>query len=250
MRPRVAISSTCWVASGLTRERIWSSASSTLSTPYSTARRTSERPQAWPSRWRPRINAQVGHVQHRLPAGEEPPPAQHEQGQEARRDENVTEPDGQGVRVRHRGKDDEDALQEDGHQAEHGHGDEGTVPLGRPARQPLEQIREGNEPAHDEHHPRQGLPGLNEQPPHEEARLDGNVPVPDHEVLGPEEIHPHHRHGELQLGHVLHGGGRDGGGTARVGAHGEDGQETERRVERAHREVAPKSPLYQRGPAT
>src|SRR6266478_322903 len=89
------------------------------------------------------------------------------------------------------------APQEDRAEPHQRNDDEGRVMFGGPAGQPLEQVAERQDPAHDEDDPRHDSPRVDEQPAHEKAGLDRDVAVPDHEVLRPEEVHPHDRHRKL-----------------------------------------------------
>src|SRR4029450_6348458 len=88
-----------------------------------------------------------------LVQGEEAAAAQDEQGEEARGDEDLADPQGKAHVLVDGGEDDEDALDEDGDPSheEDGHGD--LVAKGRAAGQALQEIREGNQPAHDEDGP-------------------------------------------------------------------------------------------------
>jgi len=70
------------------------------------------------------------------------------------------------------------------------------------------------------------------------ARLHRHVAVPDDQGTATREVHPHDRHRELQLRHVLHG---EGGMAARPRAFARTvriREQTEGRVERTHHEVA------------
>src|SRR5438128_744830 len=182
--------------------------------------------------------AGVRKVEDGLELSEEPAAAQHEQREEAGGDREIAQREREPGGRRDRGKHHEYSLEEDPHQAEDRNDDERSVPLGRPAGEALEQVRERDDPADHQHHPRQGRPRLHEDPPAEESTLDRAVAVPDHDVLRPEEVHPHDRQGELQLGDVLDGGRRDRGAPAGVGPDREDRQEAKRSVERADGEVA------------
>src|SRR2546426_1038784 len=274
-RPRAAITSTRSTANGSTRERICPSASSTVNTPllyytgsplgaghggaprdpcsqgrsHAPARRTTinEGWLAW-SRGAPPCPAPSGEpregsvarvrkIEDGLEAGEEPAPAQHEQREEARGDGEVAQAERQPGARRDRREHDEHALEENRDEAEDRHHDERGVSLRRPTGEALEQIRERDQPAHDQHDPGQRRPRLDEDALDEKPRLHRHVAVPDHEILRPEEVHPHDRHGELKLGHVLDRGRRDRGAAAGVGPDREDRQEAERRVERADGEV-------------
>src|SRR5262249_2948529 len=99
--------------------------------------------------------------------------------------------------------DDEDALHEDGDPAHEEDHYENLVTRGRTTREPLEQVREGNEPAHDEDSPGNLSPRRIEEAVQEEAGCDRHGAVPADKVLGEEEVHPKHGHGEGELGHVL-----------------------------------------------
>src|SRR6266446_56161 len=182
--------------------------------------------------------AGVREIQDGLEAAEEPASAQHEQREEPGGDREVAQPERQPGRGRDRRKHDEHPLEEDRDKPEDRDHEERGVSLGGPTGEPFDEVRERDQPADDQHHPGKRQPRLDEQPLDEEPRLDRYVAVPDHEVLREEEVHPHDRHGELQLGHILHRGRRDRGPPARVGPDGEDRQEAERRVERADGEVA------------
>src|SRR5437667_6538761 len=181
----------------------------------------------------------VREVDDGLELAEEPAPAEHEKPEEPGRDREVAgaerEPSARG----HRREDDEDTLEEDRHETEHGDHDQRSVPLGRPAGEALEQVRQRDQPADDQHEPRQREPRLGEEAREKKARLHGDVAVPDHEVLGPEEVHPHDRDRELELRDVLHGGGWDRGVSARVRADRQERQEAEPYIKGADDEVPP-----------
>src|SRR5499427_4074818 len=177
-------------------------------------------------------------TQERLVLGEEPLPAQREEGEEAGGDQDLPDPQGEAHVLVDGREDDEDALHEDGdptHEEDHR---EDLVARGRTTREPLEEIREGNEPAHDEDGPGDLSPRRIEEAVQEEARFDRHVTVPDDQVLGEEEVHPKHGHGEGELGHVLDSRGRDLGHPARVGPDGEEGDETEAGIHRGDDVVA------------
>ena len=108
---------------------------------------------------------------------------------------------------------------------------------GRPG-QALEQIRERNQPAHDEHDPRQVCHGWTKKRLHEEPVSTGTLPYQITRYCDQKKYIHMIDMRELQLGHVLDGRRRDRGHAARVGADREDRQQAERRVERAHHEVA------------
>src|SRR5439155_10333753 len=95
-------------------------------------------------------------------------PAEHEQREEAERDEEVTHSERQAALRRDRREDDEHALEEDGHEAHQRDDDERRVALRRPAGQTLDEVGERDEPAHREDHPGQRLPGLQEEAMDEE----------------------------------------------------------------------------------
>src|SRR5258705_5137927 len=164
--------------------------------------------------------------------------AEDEQREEAAGDEELGEADGESVHLRHRREDEEAALEEHPRPAHEEDHHQGLVGGRRAAGEALEQIAEGDEPARDEDHERHGPPRILEEAAQEEARLHRHVPVPDHQVLGEEEVDPHHAHREGELGHVLDGGRRHSGEPPRIGADGEEGDEAETDVERADHVVA------------
>src|SRR5438132_6179175 len=112
----------------------------------------------------------VRQVDDGLELAEEPAPGEHEEREEPGRDREVAgaerEPSARG----HRREDDEDTLEEDRNETEHGDHDQRRVPLGRPAGEALEQIRERDQPADDQHEPRQREPRLGEEAREKEAR--------------------------------------------------------------------------------
>ena len=102
---------------------------------------------------------------------EEPPAAQDEQREEAGGDEELGEPDGKPVAFDTDGKTTKHPLEED---RRHPMKTITTRGLWRCGGRPVRRLRrydERDQPAHDEDHPGQGLPGLHEEPPQEEARL-------------------------------------------------------------------------------
>src|SRR6266545_5651000 len=191
---------TCSSPSTPTRERMRSSASSTgITAVLYLAPRTG----------RARAKPLCGLAQGGLVPGEEATTAQDEQGEKAGGDEDLADPQGEAHVLVDRGKDDEDALEEDGDPSHEENHHEDLVAGGRPSCQPLQEVGEGDQPAPDERGPGDLPPRRIEEAVQEEARLDGHVAVPDHEVLGKEEVHPHHAHGEGELGHVLDARRRD-----------------------------------------
>src|SRR2546426_3698992 len=124
-RPSAASTSTRSTESGSTRERICSSASSTVSTSllYYTPPRSSS---AWG------LVAGVREIQDGLEVAEEPASAQHEQREEPRGDREVAQPERQPGRGRDRRKHDEHPLEEDRDKPEDRDHEEGGVALGRP----------------------------------------------------------------------------------------------------------------------
>src|SRR5437879_6150710 len=189
----------------------------------------------------------VRQVDDGLELAEEPAPGEHEEREEPGRDREVAGTEREPSTHGHRREDDEDTLEEDRHETEHGDHDQRRVPLGRPAGEALEQVRERDQPADDQHEPRQREPRLGEEAREKEARLHGDVAVPDHEVVGPEEVHPHDRDRELELRDVLHGGGRDRGVPARVRADRQEREETEPYIQGADDEVPAKQAAVPRG---
>src|SRR4030095_7448633 len=164
--------------------------------------------------------------------------AENEQREEAGGDEELGKPDGEAVHLRHRREDEQAALEEHRRPSHEEDDDQRLVGGGRAAGEALEQVAEGNEPAREEDHEGHGPPRVLEEAAQEEARLHRHVPVPDHQVLGEEEVDPHHAHREGELGHVLDGRRRYPGEPSRIGADGEEGHEAEAHVERADHEVA------------
>src|SRR5438132_3999911 len=279
-RPRAASRSTHSVGSGSTRERICSTASSTVSTlrvltsmryPVRAIRVRATRgvgralrawpapaPRAggWPDRGRrtgPPANSTPLSMgdwhptgQTWLEAGEEPATAQQEEGEEAGRDEKIAPGKGQAASPGCGREHEEDPLQEDRAEPHQRNDHERRVTFGGPAGQALEQVAERQEPAHDEDDPRHDSPWVDEHPAHEKAGLDRHVAVPDHEVLRPEEVHPHDRHRKLQLGDVLDNRRRYRDLAPRVGPDGQQRQEREAGVECAHDEVAAEEPAIPR----
>src|SRR5215813_10257853 len=180
----------------------------------------------------------AGLTQEGLVLGEEALTAQGEEREEAGGDQNLPDPQGETHVLVDGREDDEDALHEDGDPAHEEDDREDLVTRGRAPREPLEQVREGNEPAHDEDGPGDLSPRRIEEAAHEEARLDRDVAVPDDQVLREEEVHPHHAHGEGELGHVLYTRRRDLGHPAGVGADGEEGDQPEAGIHRGDDVVA------------
>src|SRR5574341_763946 len=114
---------------------------------------------------------------------DEPPPAQREEREEPGGDQRLADPQRKGHVLVERGEDDQDALDEDGDPAHEEDNREDLVARRRASRQPLQQVRERNEPADDEDGPGDVPPRRVEEAAEEESRLDGHVAVPDHEVL-------------------------------------------------------------------
>src|SRR6266436_5838951 len=135
-------------------------------------------PRTGGARAKPLLRLAQGGLVH----GEEATTAQDEQGEKAGGDENLADPQGEPHVLVDRGKDDEDALDEDGDPSHEENHHEDLVAGGRPSRQPLQEVGEGDQPAHDESGPGDLPPRRIEETVQEEARLDGHVAVPDHEV--------------------------------------------------------------------
>src|SRR5207247_1746809 len=139
VRPSALVTSTLSVSSTGARARICWSASSTVSMALVYPRRD---PPAEPT------DSDVQPV-----AGEEPPAAEDEQGEESSGHQDLADPEGQtGVR-RDRGEDHEDPFQEDRHETEHGHHEQRRVAIRRPSGESLEQVGEGEQPPDDEDEP-------------------------------------------------------------------------------------------------
>src|SRR5580704_10650062 len=88
----------------------------------------------------------LGQVQDGLVADQEPVPAQHEEGEEAERDQDLDGADRHRAVAQERGEDEQHPLEEDRDPAEEQDHLEDLVALGRPSGQALEQVGERDEP--------------------------------------------------------------------------------------------------------
>src|SRR6266508_2001297 len=248
-RRNARVSGTCSSPSTPTRARIRSRASSTEIT--KALYRGTTRQQAWQTtgvagNWRRyrrrRRRDLVGLAEDGLVLRDEPAAAEREEGEEAGSDQDLLDPQWKVDVLVERREHHQHVLDEDRDPAEEEDDREDLVARGGPAREPLEQVRERDQPSDDEDEPGDHAPRRVEEARGEEARLDRHVAIPDHEVLREEEVHPHDGHGEGQLGHVLDARGRDIGDAARVRPYGQEGHEPEAGVQRLDHVVAAEQP--------
>src|SRR6266508_384509 len=250
-RPRARTSSTRSSPSTLMRERMRSWASSTVITPsfYLAAGFCS--PSGGEGYSAIRLldfsrSRLLGLIEGGAVPGEEPAAAEREQPEEAGRNEKRTHAEREAPGLRERRKHQHDTLEEDADPSEEQNHHEDLVPRRRPAGQALEQIAEWDESAEDEDDEGQRPPRIHKEPREEELGLDGDIAVPDDQVLGEEEVHPHDAHGERQLGHVLDAGRGHIRHASGVGPDGQEGHQSEAGIEGGDHIVAAEEPAVPR----